>query len=303
MILSQPSWTADPLADVLTVLDARAIRMTRFEGSGNWALRFPALERLKIVAIVRGVAWLTVPGKAAVQVTAGDCCLIGRSAYTIASDPTVPHIDGALLFADGIDVLRFGGDDTVALGGGIAFTTEVGAFLLDMLPATMHVPGNTAGSTTIAAILALLDAETTRAGIGSEIVKARLAEVLMLEAIRALAAAPDVIGGWFGALADPRIGRAIRGVHADIGRPWTVAHLAAEAGMSRAAFSAAFSRRLGLPPLAYVRNWRMTRARIALSSRRGSVSDVAADVGYTSLSAFGHAFRRHFGIAPRGGSD
>ncbi len=55
----------------------------------------------------------------------------------------------------------------------------------------------------------------------------------------------------------------------------------------------------GLPPLAYVRNWRMTRARAALASRHESIKSVAADVGYISESAFGHAFRRHFGFAPR----
>src|SRR4051812_48463496 len=61
----------------------------------------------------------------------------------------------------------------------------------------------------------------------------------------------------------------------------------------------AFTRRIGQAPFAYVRSWRMTRARAALAERYSSVSDVAASVGYTSQSAFGHAFRRTFGDAPR----
>ncbi len=187
----------------------------------------------------------------------------------------------------------------VALGGGIAFAPDAGGFLLDLLPPVMHIAGTAPEAAAIAAVLALLDHETAMAGIGRAVVTARLAEVLMVQAIRALASAPDAIGGWFGALADPRLGRALRWFHGDIARSWTVADLAAEAGMSRAAFSAAFARQIGLPPLAYVRNWRMTRARAALASRHESIKSVAADVGYISESAFGHAFRRHFGFAPR----
>ncbi|MBZ9935919.1 AraC family transcriptional regulator [Mesorhizobium sp. BR1-1-16] len=290
---------SDPLADVLTVLDARPIRITRFEGAGEWALAFPALDRLKFIALLRGSGWLLTQNQPPLRILAGDCCLIGRSAYTIASDPDVPPIDGSPLYADGNDLLNLGGDETVALGGGISFAPSVGAFLLDLLPAVMHISGATPESNVIAAVLDLLDNETAIAGIGRSIVTTRLAEVLMVQAIRAFATAPEAIDGWFGALADPRLGRALQSLHGDIARPWTVADLAAEAGMSRAAFSAAFNRHVGVPPLAYIRNWRMTRARVALASRHQSVRTVAANVGYTSESAFGHAFRRHFGIAPR----
>jgi len=299
MKLSQSSQVLDPLADVLSVLDARPTRTTRFEAAGEWALDFPALERLKFVAQLRGAGWLLLPDRPPLRIIAGDCCLIGRSAYTIASDPAVVPIEGSPLYANGNDVAHLGGDDTVALGGGIAFAADAGGFLLDLLPPVMHISGASPESTAITTVLALLDAETSSSGMGQAIVTARLAEVLVVQAIRALASTPDTIGGWFGALAEPRLGRALRRIHGDIARPWTVADLAAEAGMSRAAFSAAFSRQIGLPPLAYVRNWRLTRARAALASRHESIKNVSADVGYASESAFGHAFRRHFGVAPR----
>ncbi|MDQ0516413.1 AraC-like DNA-binding protein [Kaistia geumhonensis] len=269
------------------------------EAAGEWALTFPALERLKFVAQLHGAGWLLLPDRPPLRIVAGDCCLIGRSAYTIASDPAVAPVEGAPLYADGNDLVHLGGDETVAIGGGIAFAPDAGGFLLDLLPPVMHISGTSPESTTIAAVLALLDRETSKDGLGQKLVAARLAEVLMIQAIRALASTQDMIGGWFGALAEPRLGRALRCFHGDIGRPWTVADLAAEAGMSRAAFSAAFTRQIGLPPLSYVRNWRLTRARAALASRHESIKRVAADIGYTSESAFGHAFRRHFGFAPR----
>jgi len=72
MVLSQSSRTFDPLSDVLTVLDARATRRTRFEGSGDWALAFPALERLKFVAVLRGAAWLLLPDAVPQRIAAGE---------------------------------------------------------------------------------------------------------------------------------------------------------------------------------------------------------------------------------------
>ncbi|MFD2030810.1 helix-turn-helix transcriptional regulator [Ancylobacter dichloromethanicus] len=84
-----------------------------------------------------------------------------------------------------------------------------------------------------------------------------------------------------------------------IAQPWTVAQLAGEAGMSRAAFSAEFTRRVGQPPLSYVRAWRLTIARAALTHGEETAASVASKVGYTSQSAFGHAYRRAFGAPPK----
>jgi AraC-like DNA-binding protein len=300
MSLSRASKTLiDPLSDVLAVLDARATRRTRLEATGDWALAFPALDRLKFVAVVRGTCWVMFPGSAPQQVSAGDCCLIGRSAYSVASDPLLAPIDG-LSFYEGRDVLRLGGDETVMLGGGLTLTRGNARFLLDMLPAYIRVPRASAAAGAVATALALLGREAEHPGIGSEIVTARLADVLMIEAMRAYASSPEAAEiGWLGALADPRIGRALHLIHGDIAQPWTVARLASEAGMSRAAFSATFTHRVGQSPLAYVRAWRLTFARAALEDRRSDVATVAAIVGYTSQSAFGHAFRRAFGVSPR----
>ena len=46
---------------------------------------------------------------------------------------------------------------------------------------------------------------------------------------------------WYRALADPAIGDALHLLHAEPAHRWTVAELAAKAGMSRAAFAARFT--------------------------------------------------------------
>src|SRR6185312_13635957 len=139
---SQSSKTlSDPLSDVLAALDARATRRARLEAAGDWALAFPALDRLKLVAVVRGSCWLMPADRDPQHMVAGDVCVIGRTAYAVASDPALPPIDGEPLFeAPDSDVLRLGGDDTVMLGGGVLFARGNANFLLDMLPAFMLVP-------------------------------------------------------------------------------------------------------------------------------------------------------------------
>lgn len=294
----------DPLSNVLDVLGARVTRLTRLEAAGRWALSFPVIDRLKFVALLRGTAWMVRPGHAPSPMRAGDVCLIGRTDYGIASDPTLPPRDGQQYFGDaGADAVRLGGDEVVSVGGTVTFDGDAARFLLNMLPDFMVVPGDAPGSDVVSTLLHLLSVEVARPGLGHGIVCTRLADVLLVEAIRAHAAqVGPAATGWLGALNDPRIGRALAAFHADLAQPWTVAGLAGVAGMSRAAFSADFTRRLGQPPMAYLRAWRLSVAHAALSRGTAPVADVAVSVGYASQSAFGQAFRRAYGTAPRRGT-
>ncbi|MBZ4691026.1 MAG: AraC family transcriptional regulator [Cereibacter sp.] len=295
------SSTPDPLSNVLDVLGARVARMTRMEAAGDWALDFPGVDRLKFVALLRGTAWMLLPGRAPQSMQAGDVCLIGFTGYTVASDPALIPVDGQRLYEEaGCDVVRIGGEETVGIGGTVTFAGPNADFLLDMLPDFMIVSRRASGSGAISTILSLLSEEIARESIGSGIVSARLADVLLVETFRAsIAQAEATEPGWLGALLDPRMGRALRALHADVAHTWTVADLARVAGMSRAAFSAEFTRRIGRPPLSYLRAWRLALARKALSGGEASVADVADMVGYRSPGAFAQAFRRAFGTSPR----
>ncbi|WP_205749146.1 AraC family transcriptional regulator [Frigidibacter oleivorans] len=302
MKLSQASNSAlDPLSDVLDVLGARVTRCTRIEAAGNWALAFPGLDRLKFVALLRGQSWMLVPGGSPQFLQAGDVCLIGRTDYAIASDPALRPVDGRDLY-DGPqrDVARLNGDDTIAIGGTVTFDGANADFLLDMMPDFIFVPRGSSASGTITVLLTLLSEEVGRDMPGRAIVSARLADVLLVEAIRTHAADVETGDmGWLGALLDARIGRALAALHGNVAHPWTVAELAGVAGMSRAAFSAEFARRVGQPPLSYLRAWRLTKARTALRQDIATVADIANAVGYQSQSAFSQAFRRAFGLSPK----
>lgn len=104
--------------------------------------------------------------------------------------------------------------------------------------------------------------------------------------------------GWASALNDPFTTAALQAIHRDPARPWTVATLAAEAGLSRAPFARRFATLLGQPPLTYLTWRRMTTAARLLQESDAPLSAIAAEVGYTSEFAFANAFKRQHGTAP-----
>lgn len=272
------------------------------EAGGTWAFAFPAVDRLKFVAVLKGEQWMLTPNEPPCLMKTGDVCLLGRTSYVVASDPELEPQDGGSLYPDGgaDDVKVASGDGVVAIGGSIAFAEVNGDFLLDTLPGFLLVRRETSASGAIAAILDLMSNEILRDAIGTDVIAARLADILVVEALRALSADGDRSRiGWLGAISDPRLGRALRAIHRDVASPWTVAALANVAGMSRAAFSAKFARQVGRPPLAYLRYWRLTLARSLLLRGTNSVDDVARQIGYTSQSAFGNAYRQAFRTSPR----
>lgn len=67
--------------------------------------------------------------------------------------------------------------------------------------------------------------------------------------------------------------------------------------MSRTAFAERFRRLVGVPPLAYLIDWRMSVAGAALKAG-ASLSQVAQQVGYGSDAAFSAAFKRATGHSP-----
>lgn len=102
-----------------------------------------------------------------------------------------------------------------------------------------------------------------------------------------------------GALNDDGIGPALRAMHADLGHRWTLSELASVSSMSRSGFAAAFKAQVGVAPMSYLIEWRMSLARDALRRDSQSISELAYATGYESESAFSTAFRRVVGMSPR----
>ena len=112
--------------------------------------------------------------------------------------------------------------------------------LVALLPPVIHVePSDAHDADWMQSTLRLMIAEAKELRPGGETVITRLADILVVQAIRSwIASDPAAQTGWLGALQDKQIGRALTLIHRTPARAWTVAALAAEVAMSRSAFAA-----------------------------------------------------------------
>lgn len=293
--------TSDPLSQVFSLLDVRAARCTRFEAGGNWSYRFPAKPALKFGAVIRGDCWIDFGNEAHHRLVTGDCFLLANApAYVLANDERLAPEDGMAAFDWAqSDVARHAGSDTVLLAGSFGFEASDAELLLDALPRFLLIPSRSPSASVIHSTLQILDLEIRGTGIGAAVLTDRLADVLLVQVLRAALDQSAGEGfGWINALLDARIGKAIRLMHENDAHRWTLDALAGAVAMSRSAFSKRFKSLVGLAPLDYLLRWRMRLARDQL--RRGAtVSAAAAQLGYASESAFGHAFKRVYGHAPK----
>ncbi|MFE5943835.1 AraC family transcriptional regulator [Streptomyces sp. NPDC056480] len=153
--------------------------------------------------------------------------------------------------------------------------------------------------------IALLGHEVGERLPGSGVALPSLLDLLLVYMIRSWAAenaAPGsragTAGTWPAALGDPVTAAALRALHTDPAAPWTIALLAAEAGVSRPTLARRFTALVGRPPMAYLTWWRLTRAAALLRDTPDPLAAVARRVGYSTPYALSHAFRREFGTTP-----
>lgn len=301
MVFSRSSKpAADPLWNVITALGAGSARRTRLEASGHWSLSFPVVDRIKFVAVLRGRCCVVLPRGEVHDLAQGDVCLVGRTPYVVASDPKTPAMDGLPLFTNpDREVVCLGGDESVLIGGSVSLSEAGMAFALDALPPFLHIGSSSPSARAVARTLGLLEVQTEIAAMGGTLVAVKLAEVLLVEALRVYSAEKGrAFVGWISALGDRQIGEALRLMHGEIAIAWTVSTLAKRVGMSRSAFSDRFTNLVGRPPMDHLRALRMALAQQMLQDGAADVGLVAAHVGYSSQSAFGQAFRRTFGRSP-----
>lgn len=276
-------------------------------------MTFDGAPSLTVVATLGGHASVRLdddPRTAPVRLAAGDIALIsGVDRYTIADAPDTPPqvvvrggrkyaVDSGTAARQNLAPRTYGDGlpgATTLLRGAYELGGDVGERLLDMLPQLAVVP---TGPRTRAA-LDLLAAEVAHEEPGQDAVLNRLLDLVLVLALRAWCARPPAeLPSWYGALATPAVGDALRLLHGDPAHRWTVAELAARVGRSRAAFAARFTEVVGEPPLSYLTGWRMALAADLLRDTEETVAAVAREVGYADAFAFSVAFKRARGVSP-----
>lgn len=295
----------DPLSDVLGLLKPRNLMSAGFDAGGPWSVRFPDQRAtIKCGAVVSGTCWVTVEGVAApVRLDAGASFLLpsGRP-FRLASDPVLSPVAAGTMFPlarhGGVVTIQ-GGGETFLVSSRFALDGAHAAMLLRVLPPIIHLRPQGEEAALRWSVERMMQ-ELRDPQPGSALVIQDLARMMLIEGLRRhLAEAPQGGVGWLFALADRRLGAAIGCLHDAPAHRWTLAELAARAGMSRSTFAQHFREKVGTSPLDYLTRWRMALAAERLARSGDPVSVLAPALGYESESAFSTAFKHVMGCSPR----
>ena len=141
--------------------------------------------------------------------------------------------------------------------------------------------------------------EARAARPGNVAMLGRLTELMFVEILREyMQRLPSTQTGWFAAVNDPHVGKALRLLHANPVRDWTVDELAREVALSRSVLAERFVELVGEAPMRYLANWRMQLAKQMMRDGARNIQGVASRVGYDSEAAFNRAFERATGSPP-----
>jgi AraC-like DNA-binding protein len=290
----------DPLSEVIALLQPRAVFSRRISGAGRWGVAYSAFGHPSFCAVLEGRCRLAVDGQRALTLEAGDFVLLPATpGFTMSGFEAVrpvrfdPKVTSARL-GEVRHGTRGGHPDVRLLGGWFAFDSPDAALLVALLPGLVHVRG----AERLSVLVRLVDEESSERRSGRDLVLTRLVEVLLIEALRSASSGEDAPPGLLRGLADARLAPAIRQMHGQLARSWTVVELAKTAALSRSAFFERFTRTVGRPPMEYLLAWRMAVAKDLLRRHDLGVADVAERVGYGSASTFSTAFSRHVGKPP-----
>ncbi|MEU8976097.1 AraC family transcriptional regulator [Streptomyces monashensis] len=303
--------TDDQLSEALDLVEVRGVLSSGIAGRGPWVTRGPAAyplqpsagHPLKFLIMVRGRARLSTDGvDGPIELEPGDIAILNRRTWLQVEGGAGDGPRREILPEIGVPTARLARDDSgvddLLIGGRVELNPAGDALLLEALPPLGHIRAAADAAGALHARLHQLFDEVTGNRMGSTFAIQQHAQLLLLEMLRAYVDQAELPPGWLRVLTDQRLRPALRLMHAEPGRHWGLEELAREAAMSRTTFAERFRAVAGVPPLAYLHRWRMLLARRALRDSDVPVRSLAAELGYTSESAFSNAFKREVGESP-----
>lgn len=300
----------DPLSSLLSGIRAEGSVVSHAVLSAPWTIRFADSAPLTMVTVLRGGGTLLLADGTERVLAAGDTAIVrGPAPFHLVDQPATvqhPHAEyeiscfaaSAASSARELSGIRWGTDPggaTALIVGAYRATGHRHERLLRALPPVLVVTEDT----DVCAWLENSAADAARLSSGSQAMMDRLLDWALVCTLRTwFDRAGTDAPSWYRGLADPVLAPALRAFHGRPADTWTVASLAAQAGVSRALFAKRFTQLMGQPPLAYLTACRMDDAETLLADTDLSIAQIARTVGYADAFGFSAAFKRHKGRSP-----
>jgi len=305
---TSPPQALDPLSETLHAMHMRGTLYCRAELRAPWGIEIPNLGGLMgFMVVTSGRIWFEMEGTDGRWLEPGSLTLVPHGLphqLRSATDTRVVPLHNLPVtqITDHYEILQYGqvGDLTRVTYGVVRFDNQIAQRLIAQLPnAIFHHRWDQETDGWMDSTMRYVSREAASLRPGGETVLTRLADILVIQAIRAwLDTAPDARKGWLAAMRDQKIGRALAYIHQQPELRWSVSTLAEKAALSRSAFSARFTEMVGQSAMTYLTKWRLSLAISLLDETDLSLGEIAMRVGYGSEPAFGRAFKRNFGVPP-----
>ncbi|MEM7026716.1 MAG: AraC family transcriptional regulator [Pseudomonadota bacterium] len=293
--------------EILHFLNLDSIYYSRSTlGGCDWGIGLPEFEGTSMFHIATSGSCLVEINDNSIELKAGDLVFISRACghNVIGSKDAEIHDLFSLpvqQIGEHYETLEINPEvkeKTTLLCGVVKISHPAGEMLLSEMPDLIHVKqeqhmfGDMMGE-----IVRLVLREASGEYIGGETVITRLADVLLIQAIRSWV---EDIGDdecrWLSALKDRKIGKAMLAIHNSPEINWTIESLGKEVGLSRTAFSNRFNELVGETVMSYLTKWRMNLAQMRIKSGEIVNLDFVESLGYKSESAFRRTFRKTLGL-------
>lgn len=289
----------DVLGDILDTLRMRGSIFFRSELASPWGLSLGRQSSIRFHVALAGNCFISADGAEAVQICESDVVLLARGgSHWIADQPGRQLISseaagdacelGNPLFQEGDITHRL-------LCGVVQFDQTSKHPFLDALPELLHFPRHEFNPA-IWMTINVIDQEMGRNRGGA--VVDRLTEALFLQLLNEYVGQNKDSSGFLAALRDRRVHQALGMIHADPAFPWTPTLLGERTGMSRATLNRRFQDTVGMAPMAYIGQWRTTKAYQLLVGSNASLEQIAESVGFSSARTLSKAFQRQFDVTP-----
>lgn len=305
---------------------SEVLRMVRLQGAlflnavfhEPWCVKIPATEyvaqvlcpgarQLAIVHMVlEGRCWVGPKDAEPFPLEAGEVVAFpAGQPHLIGCGPDQSPVDPRYALRVQLPELalrRYGGDGAPCnlVCGWFAYERDVPNPLVAALPAVFRVAlGRRPAGAWIEQSLRYALQEAAAQHPGSTAVAAKVGESLFVETLRAYVEdLPASESGWLAGLRDPHVGRCLALMHAAPAHAWSLEELADEVHTSRSVLAERFAQLLGVPPMKYLKRWRLSVAARMLCDEGSNIVRVAEAVGYESEASFSRAFKAQFGVPP-----
>jgi AraC family transcriptional activator of mtrCDE len=304
----------DVLSDILSRLRLVGTLYFRTSFTSPWSVGVPKFESVsRFHYALKGRCLVRIEkDKPPIFLDQGDLIIITKGAsHTLFCDPKTEN--QAIMVDQVVEESGFTGKGALIHGtpgsdhetqlvcGHFAFSKDAYHPLIEALPSHIHIEDyDESSGVWLENTLRMIGAEIGQEQLGSDLIALKMSEIIFAQAIRHYLQREGQNTPVLAGFSDPNIARALTAIHSAPGDNWSLARLAAIAGMSRTAFTKSFSHCVAMTPLNYITRWRMEIARQQLTDSNTSIIEIAENAGYRSEAAFSRVFKKFHNCAPAG---